>query len=105
MQLLPLASVLCFLYLLLILLLKTKVKGRTIPDLLVVIGGSTPSIVIALALIITFSGNFGLNLYSTMWIMVVAYLVKYMTMSVRTILCFFKPGSHFFGRSGFEFRC
>ena len=64
---------------------KTKIKGRSLPDLLVVIGGSTPSIVIALALIITFSGNFGLNLYSTMWIMVVAYLVKYMTMSVRTI--------------------
>jgi iron(III) transport system permease protein len=64
---------------------KTRIKGRSLPDLLVVIGGSTPSIVIALALIITFSGNFGLNLYSTMWIMVVAYLVKYMTMSVRTI--------------------
>lgn len=64
---------------------KTQVKGRSLPDLLVVIGGSTPSIVIALALIIAFSGNFGLNLYSTMWILVVSYLVKYMTMSVRTI--------------------
>ncbi len=29
---------------------KTKVKGRTIPDLLVVIGGSTPSIVIAVSI-------------------------------------------------------
>ena len=64
---------------------KTTVKGRSLPDLLTVIGGSTPSIVIALALIITFSGNFGLNLYSTMWIIIVSYLVKYMTMSVRTI--------------------
>ena len=64
---------------------KTTVKGRTIPDLLTVIGGSTPSIVIALALVITFSGNYGLNLYSTVWILVVSYLVKYMTMSVRTI--------------------
>lgn len=64
---------------------KTQFKGRSIPDLLVVIGGSTPSIVIALALIITFSGNFGLNMYSTMWIIIVSYLVKYMTMSVRTI--------------------
>lgn len=64
---------------------KTKVKGRSLPDLLVVIGGSTPSIVISLALIIAFSGNYGLNLYSTMWILVVSYLVKYMTMSVRTI--------------------
>ncbi len=64
---------------------KTTLRGRTLPDLLTVVGGSTPSIVIALALIITFSGNYGLNLYSTMWILVVAYLVKYMTMSVRTI--------------------
>lgn len=64
---------------------KTSLKGRSIPDLLVVIGGSTPSIVIALALIITFSGNYGLNMYSTMWIIIVSYLVKYMTMSVRTI--------------------
>ena len=64
---------------------KTNVTGRSLPDLLVVLGGSTPSIVIALALIITFSGNYGLNLYSSMWILVVSYLVKYMTMSVRTI--------------------
>ena len=60
-------------------------KGRSLPDLLVMVGGSTPSVVIALALIITFSGNYGLNLYSTMWILIVSYLVKYMTMSVRTI--------------------
>jgi len=64
---------------------KTKITGRSIPDLLVVLGGSTPSIVISLALIITFSGNYGLNIYSTMWIIIVSYLVKYMTMSVRTI--------------------
>lgn len=64
---------------------KTHVKGRSLPDLLVMVGGSTPSVVIALALIITFSGNYGLNLYSTMWILIVSYLVKYMTMSVRTI--------------------
>ncbi|MBQ2343564.1 MAG: iron ABC transporter permease, partial [Acidaminococcaceae bacterium] len=64
---------------------KTNITGRSIPDLLVVLGGATPSIVIALALIVTFSGNYGLNLYSTMWILIVSYLVKYMTMSVRTI--------------------
>jgi iron(III) transport system permease protein len=64
---------------------KTNITGRSMPDLLVVLGGSTPSIVIALALIITFSGNYGLNIYSTMWILIVSYLVKYMTMSVRTV--------------------
>ena len=64
---------------------KTDIAGRNLPDLLVVLGGATPSIAIALAMIIAFSGNYGLNIYSTVWILVVAYLVKYMTMSVRTI--------------------
>jgi len=67
------------------LLVKTTVKGRMIPDALATLGGATPSVVIALALIITFSGNFGLNLYSTLSILVVAYMVKYLTMAVRTI--------------------
>lgn len=67
------------------LLVKTRAKGRTIPDALSTLGGATPSIVIALALIITFSGEFGLNLYSTMAILVVGYMVKYLTMAVRTI--------------------
>lgn len=66
-------------------LVKTKVKGRRLPDSLATLGGATPSIVISLALILTFSGEFGLNLYSTMSILVVAYMVKYLTMAVRTI--------------------
>ncbi|MDT8901643.1 ABC transporter permease [Anaeroselena agilis] len=67
------------------LLVKTKMRGRAIPDALATLGGATPSIVIALALIITFSGEFGLNLYNTFAILVVAYMVKYITMAVRTI--------------------
>lgn len=64
---------------------KTRAKGRFIPDVLSTLGGATPSVVIALALIITFSGDLGLNLYSTLTILVVGYMVKYLTMSVRTI--------------------
>ncbi len=81
------AATLCTLIALLVayFLVKTKVKGRRIPDALATLGGATPSIVIALALILTFSGEFGLNLYSTMSILVVAYMVKYLTMAVRTI--------------------
>jgi len=67
------------------LLIKTRVRGRSLPDALATLGGATPSIVVALALIITFSGEFGLNLYSTIGILVVAYMVKYLTMAVRTI--------------------
>ena len=67
------------------LLVKTAVKGKSVPDALATLGGATPGVVIALALIITFSGAFGLNLYSTMSILVIGYVIKYLTMSVRTI--------------------
>lgn len=67
------------------LLIKTQIKFKSAPDYLVTLGGSTPSVVIALALIIAFSGMLGLNLYSTLAILIVAYIVKYMTMGVRTI--------------------
>jgi len=67
------------------LVVKTKVKYKGVPDYLVTIGGATPSVVIALALIVGFSGQLGLNLYSSLTILIVAYLVKYLTMGVRTI--------------------
>jgi len=64
---------------------KTNIKGRKIPDFLITIGSSTPSVVIALAMIITFSGKFGLNLYSTFAILIVAYMIKYLLMASKTI--------------------
>jgi iron(III) transport system permease protein len=64
---------------------KTNAQGKSVPDSLATLGGATPSIVISLALIIAFSGEFGLNLYSTMAILIISYMVKYLTMSVRTI--------------------
>lgn len=67
------------------LLVKTRAKGRSIPDSLATWGGATPSVVIALALIITFSGQFGINLYSTLAMLVVAYVVKHLTIAVRPI--------------------
>lgn len=67
------------------LVVKTKIKYKGVPDYLVTIGGATPSVVIALALIVGFSGQLGLNLYSSLAILIVAYLVKYLTMGVRTI--------------------
>lgn len=68
------------------LLKRTKVPGRKIPDFLITVGSGTPSVVIALALIMTMSGRFGINIYNTMWIMVVAYMIKYMLMGMRTVV-------------------
>ncbi len=68
------------------LLQRTTVRGRKIPDFLITVGSGTPSVVIALGLIMTMSGKFGINLYNTMWIMIIAYLIKYMMMGMRTVV-------------------
>lgn len=68
------------------LLQRTTVKGKSVPDFLITLGSGTPSVVIALGLIMTMSGRFGINIYNTMWIMIVAYLIKYLLMGMRTVV-------------------
>jgi iron(III) transport system permease protein len=75
------------------LLKRTNVKGKEIPDFLITVGSGTPSVVIALALIMTMSGKFGINIYNTMFIMVVAYMIKYMLMGMRTVVSAFSQVS------------
>ena len=58
--------------------------GKT-ADLIATIPYATPGTVIALALIIAFSGKYGLNLYNTFAILIVAYIIKYLAFSVRTV--------------------
>jgi iron(III) transport system permease protein len=68
------------------LLVRTRARGRRIPDFLITLGSGTPSVVIALALIMTMSGRFGLNIYNTLTIMIVAYMIKYLLMGMRTVV-------------------
>ncbi len=68
------------------LLQRTKVRGRTLPSFLITLGSGTPSVVIALGLIMTMRGNFGVNIYGTMYIMIIAYMIKYMMMGMRTVV-------------------
>jgi iron(III) transport system permease protein len=68
------------------LLVRTKVRGRRIPDFLITLGSGTPSVVIALALIMTMSGRFGINIYNTLSIMIIAYMIKYLLMGMRTVV-------------------
>ncbi|GHU71938.1 iron ABC transporter permease [Clostridia bacterium] len=68
------------------LLQRTKVRGRRIPDFLITLGSGSPSVVIALGLIMTMTGRFGINIYNTMYIMIVAYLIKYQMMGMRTVV-------------------
>ena len=68
---------------------RTRIKGRKIPDFLITLGSGTPSVAIALALTMTMSGRFGINIYNTLFIMVVAYMIKYMLMGMRTVVSAF----------------
>ena len=68
------------------LLQRTRVKGRKIPDFLITLGSGTPSVVIALGLIMTMKGNFGINIYNTAYIMIIAYMIKYLMMGMRTVV-------------------
>ena len=68
------------------LLQRTRVRGRKIPDFLITLGSGTPSVVIALGLIMTMKGNFGINIYNTAYIMIIAYLIKYLMMGMRTVV-------------------
>ena len=68
------------------LLQRTRLRGRTIPHFLITLGSGTPSVVIALGLIMTMRGGFGLNIYNTAHILIVAYLVKYLMMGMRTVV-------------------
>ena len=68
------------------LLQRTSIRGRKIPDFLITLGSGTPSVVIALGLIMTMKGNFGINIYNTAYIMIIAYLIKYLMMGMRTVV-------------------
>ena len=68
------------------LLQRTRVRGRQIPNFLITLGSGTPSVVIALGLIMTMKGNYGINIYNTAYILIIAYLVKYMMMGMRTVV-------------------
>ena len=68
------------------LLQRTRVRGRKIPDFLITLGSGTPSVVIALGLIMTMKGNFGINIYNTAYIMIIAYMIKYLMMGMRTVV-------------------
>lgn len=65
---------------------RTTIPGRHIPDYLITLGSGTPSVVIALSLVMTMRGKFGLNIYNTAAIMIVAYLIKYLLMGLRTVV-------------------
>ena len=64
-------------------IVKMKVRGKGILEFLGMLPFSVPGSVIALGVILAWSGKYGLNLYNTVWIILVAYIARYMAFSLK----------------------
>ena len=66
---------------------KTRIKGRHLLDVIASLPYSTPGTVVALAFIMAFGGKFlGVfpSIYSTLGILFLAYMTKYLSFAIRT---------------------
>ena len=68
------------------LLVRTNIKGKRIPDFLITVGSGTPSVVIALGLVRSMNGQFGIHIYNTLYIIMIAFMIKYLMMGMRTVV-------------------
>jgi iron(III) transport system permease protein len=64
-------------------LVKMKVRGKGFLEFLGMLPFSVPGSVIALGVILAWSGKFGINLYNSVWIILVAYIARYMAFSLK----------------------
>jgi iron(III) transport system permease protein len=64
-------------------IVKMKVRGKRVLEFLGMLPFSVPGSVIALGVILAWSGQFGINLYNTVWIILVAYIARYMAFSLK----------------------
>ena len=64
-------------------IVKMKLRGKGIWEFLGMLPFSVPGSVIALGVILAWSGQFGVNLYNTVWIILVAYIARYMAFSLK----------------------
>ncbi|HHT7764109.1 ABC transporter permease [Pasteurella multocida] len=64
-------------------IVKMRVKGKGILEFLGMLPFSVPGSVIALGVILAWSGKFGINLYNTVWIILIAYIARYMAFSLK----------------------
>ena len=64
-------------------IVKMKVRGKGFLEFLGMLPFSVPGSVIALGVILAWSGKYGINLYNTVWIILVAYIARYMAFSLK----------------------
>ena len=64
-------------------IVKMKVRGKGFLEFLGMLPFSVPGSVIALGVILAWSGKYGVNIYNTVWIILVAYIARYMAFSLK----------------------
>lgn len=64
-------------------IVKMRVRGKGFLEFLGMLPFSVPGSVIALGVILAWSGKFGINLYNSVWIILVAYIARYMAFSLK----------------------
>ena len=64
-------------------IVKMKVRGKGFLEFLGMLPFSVPGSVIALGVILAWSGKFGINFYNTVWIILIAYIARYMAFSLK----------------------
>jgi len=64
---------------------RTRIRGRRTLEFLATLPYSIPGTVVAVAMILAWSGQLGVNLYNTFWIILIAYTARYMFFAYRTV--------------------
>ena len=63
---------------------KIKPKGKEVLEIISVLPYSIPGTVLSIGVILAWSGALGVTLYNTLWIILVAYLARYLSFSMKT---------------------
>jgi len=66
-------------------IVRTKLTARRVLEFLSTLPYSIPGTVLAIGMILAFSGKFGINLYNTIWILLIAYTARYMAFAVKSV--------------------
>jgi iron(III) transport system permease protein len=63
---------------------KIKPRGTGVLEILSVLPYSIPGTVLAIGVILAWSGSLRVNLYNTLWIILIAYIARYLSFSMKT---------------------
>lgn len=65
-------------------IVKVKPRGGLLLELLALLPYSVPGIVLGIGVILVWSGTFGINLYNTIWIILIAYIARYVAFAMKS---------------------